>query len=112
MKQILIRVTVPDDFDKEFFDCIYFAPNTDGEFECDYEILDPAQPIEQEAADKARMDYLETMTVNVRKPLVYGSENLFWSSPNDCEGLSFPSNIRARIDSYIAATPKEGAGDE
>lgn len=52
--------------------------------------------------DTARLDWLETMTVNVRTPLLYGSHDLFWANPDDSfEGQIGPSDIRAQIDNAM-----------
>jgi hypothetical protein len=55
--------------------------------------------------DIQRLNWLETMTVNVRTPLVYGSRDLFWSTPDDPEGGLGVSNIRAAIDAARKEKP-------
>ena len=63
-----------------------------------------------EPTDTERLDWLETMTVNVRHPLRYGSRNLFWSSPEDMDGgPSGPSDIRKQIDAARAGQAQGGA---
>ncbi len=57
------------------------------------------------ASDKERLDWLECMAVNVRLPLVYGSRDLWWASPEDGEGESWPSDIRAKIDAEMLLHP-------
>jgi hypothetical protein len=53
-------------------------------------------------SDKARLDWLETMVVNVRSKLVYGSADVFWASPDDSfEGELGPSDIRKQIDTEM-----------
>lgn len=48
--------------------------------------------------DKARLDKLSLLVVNVRKPLVHGSRDLFWATPVDVEGGDDePSDLRAKI---------------
>jgi hypothetical protein len=54
-----------------------------------------------EIADAGRLDWLETMTVNVREPLRYGSRDMFWATPADDDGESGPSDIRAQLDAAI-----------
>lgn len=49
-------------------------------------------------SDRARLDWLERKTVNVRVPLVHGTRTLFWSSPDDDEDENAKSNIREAID--------------
>lgn len=52
--------------------------------------------------DTARLNYLETKVVNVRDPLVHGSTNLFWASPDTSyEGEEGPSDLRAQIDAAM-----------
>jgi hypothetical protein len=49
--------------------------------------------------DTRRLDFLERHIVNVRVPLVHGSNNLFWASPEDQEGeAALPSDLRKKID--------------
>lgn len=64
------------------------------------------------AADKARLDWLETKVVNVREPLLYGSRDLFWSSPEGDEETPpeqvGPSDIRAQIDQRSLNVPSKG----
>ena len=52
--------------------------------------------------DAELMNWLERMTGNVRVPLRYGSEDLFWACPGDDDGESLPSNIRSKIDASFA----------
>lgn len=53
--------------------------------------------------DTARLDWLETMHVEVRVPLVHGSLGLFHASPPDGEDSGEPSDLRERIDAAIAS---------
>lgn len=56
-------------------------------------------PGRQLPSDKDRMDWLERQVVNVRKPLRYGSEDMFWASPEDADGDDEePSSLREEID--------------
>lgn len=79
---------------------------------------DPA-PLSQQAAkpeaaqsdmarDAERLNWLETMVVNVRAPMFYGSRNLFWATPENDDPTypAGPSDIRAQID----AAMQKGAG--
>jgi hypothetical protein len=53
-------------------------------------------------ADKARLDWLEFRTVEVRDPLVHGSRHLFFANPDDSfEGEEGPSDLRAKIDAAL-----------
>ena len=52
-------------------------------------------------ADKARLDWLEQHTVNVRDPLVYGSRDMFWAGPHTEDGITDPSDLRAQIDTAL-----------
>lgn len=64
-----------------------------------------------EGDDKRRLDWLETMVVNVRVDLPYGSHDLFWASPEEQDaGPSGPSDIRARIDAAMSAAPASQRG--
>lgn len=63
-----------------------------------------------EVADAGRLDWLENMCVNVRVPLRYGSRDLFWASPEDDDGESKPSSIRAQIDAALSAGETKGGG--
>jgi len=55
-------------------------------------------------ADKRRLDWLEYKVVNVRLPLVHGSRDLFWSSPEDLDGDCEKSNLRQAIDTKMKGT--------
>lgn len=68
------------------------------------------QPLAAEQGeDAARLDWLETMVVNVRQPLRYGSRDLFWASPEDMDGgPDGPSGIRKQIDAARAAQGQNG----
>lgn len=64
------------------------------------------------ATDKQRLDWLELKVVNVRDKLLYGSRDLFWSSPEgdeECHDYG-PSDLRSRIDGWIAADEAKAAG--
>lgn len=68
--------------------------------------------------DQMRMNWLEHQHVEVRTPLVHGSRANFHASPDDSEGDTTPSDLRARIDatlssgaSNVRATPPSGGGD-
>jgi hypothetical protein len=65
------------------------------------------QPLSE---DTARLNWLETKVVNVREKLVYGSRDLFWSSPeqDDPSDLARPSDIRKRIDSALLSESTTG----
>src|SRR3972149_10610361 len=80
----------------------------------EWRVLDPktiaslinrlASALERSLEDSARMDWLATKTVNVRSPLVHGSRDMFWASPGNHEDEhadDCPSDIRARIDSFL-----------
>ena len=54
------------------------------------------------ADDTRRLDWLASMTVNVRVPLRYGSRNLFWASPDDEDGHFEPSDLREKIDKHMS----------
>jgi hypothetical protein len=61
-------------------------------------------------SDSAMLDWLETKVVNVRHDLRYGSRDMFWTSPEDLDGDTGPSDIRERIKEYMAieqSTPKK-----
>jgi hypothetical protein len=62
----------------------------------------------EQEGDTKRLDYLETMVVNVRTNLRYGSRDLFWATPSDDDGDIGPSNIRAQIDAALVAQQKNG----
>jgi hypothetical protein len=73
----------------------------------------PAAEVEErrELSDAALLDWLETKVVNVRDPLVYGSRQMFLSSP-DQDDPAFPagpSDLRKRIAAAILAKSKEKA---
>ena len=56
------------------------------------------------------LDWLETKTVNVRTPLLYGSRDWFWASPNDDDGVKEkPSNLRAACVSAMREGKNGGA---
>lgn len=64
----------------------------------------PMHPTEQPSQDAALLDWLETMTVNVRTPLRYGSHDLFWATPEERDGEApRPSDIRTKIAAARAA---------
>lgn len=52
--------------------------------------------------DTRRMDALERLVLNVRLDLRYGSKDLFWTTPEDLDGDTGPSDIRAKMDALIA----------
>lgn len=52
--------------------------------------------------DRDRMDWLSTQAVNVRRPLLYGSEDMFWASPTEDDSGFTPSDLRAKIDAARA----------
>lgn len=69
----------------------------------------------RDAADARRMNWLETMAVNVRVPLRCGSRDLFWSIADDEDGFVRPGDIRSKIDAAMrrsgpAAKPTEEPG--
>lgn len=68
----------------------------------------PASPntADQVDADTKRLDWLETMVVNVRVNLRHRSRDLFWSTPEDLDGDIGPSDIRAAIDRAKAIAQK------
>lgn len=51
--------------------------------------------------DRGRLDWLESMHVEVRLPLVHGSRALFHASPEQGDGEETPSTIRGQIDYWI-----------
>lgn len=51
--------------------------------------------------DKRRLDWLESMRVEVRLPLVHGSRALFHASPEQGDGEEKPSTIRGQVDYWI-----------
>lgn len=68
----------------------------------------PADAAAAAPADAERLDWLETMVVNVRQPLRYGSHDRFWASPAEVDGgPDGPSDIRKQIDA--ARTAQQGA---
>lgn len=54
--------------------------------------------------DKTRIKWLEKMFVEVRLPLVHGSQRVFISSPPEDD--SEPSDIRKQIDKFINQRPR------
>ena len=62
-------------------------------------------------ADKERLDWLETMAVNVRINLRHGSRDLFWATPSEDDGETGPSEIRKQVDAARTA-PSEDDIDE
>ena len=69
-----------------------------------------AAAVEPYKRDAARMNWLETKTVNVRNPMRYGSHDMFWASPGDEEDSVLPSDIRNKIDTILFAE-KVAKGD-
>jgi hypothetical protein len=56
-----------------------------------------------ESIDTKRMNWLETMNVEVRVSMRWGSRQLFLATPNEIEGAADePSDIREQIDREIA----------
>ena len=55
-----------------------------------------AKRLRELAADRARLDWLERMVVNVRSATPYGSLDVFWASPPDED--DGPSDLRKAID--------------
>ncbi len=71
--------------------------------------IESAAPTQQRE-DSQLIDWLETMVVNVREPLLYGSRDLFWAGPcadDPTDTDPAPSNIRSQIRAAIAALPRE-----
>lgn len=70
-------------------------------------ILELAHRLERAVAggDEQRMNLLETLVVNVRQPVRHGSYSLWTSGPTgeDADTNAAPSNLRAKIDEYVAA---------
>jgi len=65
-------------------------------------------PAPEEGKDAALLDWMETKVVNVREPLMYGSRDLFWASP-DQDDPAFPagpSDIRAKVRAAMAQGEK------
>jgi hypothetical protein len=61
---------------------------------------------ERDAEDTARLDWLESMTVNVRQHLRYGSTNVFWAGPEEGDGEILPSDLRQKIDAQREQSEK------
>lgn len=68
-----------------------------------YTVAELRAALQAQQGDAQRLDYLETMVVNVRVNLRHGSRDLFWASPPDDDGEAGPSDIRAKIDAALAA---------
>lgn len=56
--------------------------------------------------DTRRMDWLCSMVVDVREPLVYGSHSVFWSQRFSDDDEPHRTTLREQIDAAIAAAPK------
>ncbi len=56
--------------------------------------------------DTRRMDWLCSMVVDVREPLVYGSHSIFWSQCDSADDEPHHTTLREQIDAAIAAAPK------
>lgn len=81
-----------------------------GKAEADHPTAPVAAQKADDARDAERLNWLETKVVNVRIPLLHGSHDLFWASPQ-CDDVSEPygpSDIRAKID---AARVQERKGE-
>lgn len=48
--------------------------------------------------DAERMDWLETKTVEVRKPMLYGSQAMFFAQVVSDEGEPHKTDLRERVD--------------
>lgn len=65
--------------------------------EMEEEVNEEIARIQQGPSDGEMLDWLERHAVNVRVPLVYGSKDLFWATPDECDGEQTPSDLRAQI---------------
>ena len=79
-----------------------------------HEAADAIEALEKQVAEAKKdgeiLDWLETKTVNVRTPLLYGSRDWFWASPNDDDGVKEkPSNLRAACVSAMREGKNGGA---
>jgi hypothetical protein len=61
---------------------------------------------ERDAEDAARLDWLESKTVNVRQRLRYGSTSIFWAGPEEGDGEILPSDLRQKIDAQREQSEK------
>lgn len=62
-------------------------------------------------ADKRRMDWLVSKSVNVRDPMVYGSHSMFWSQViTDEEDDYYETKLREQIDEAMDAEAIRAAG--
>ncbi|WP_175837084.1 hypothetical protein [Burkholderia anthina] len=62
---------------------------------------DPLHKSPRTVTDQQRMHWLCTQAVNVRKPLLYGTEDMFWASPIEDDSGFTPSDLRAKIDAAM-----------
>lgn len=67
-------------------------------------VVQPRFAIAELLKDQTRLNRLEHCTVTVRRPLRYGSRELFYVTPDEEEGG--PTNIRELIDQIDTPQPK------